>query len=207
MTFPCFKRYFFTFIFSFRTQFFDYVECLHTKVLGNICCDCAIEIEITDHVASSLPIIHSVVKLDRSHPNYFIEKKEEGMRSFDEIMEDWSETSGNDRDVNMNVPDVQTIDFEAQDVDESLGNILKLPSTPKREGKKNVKRTHPFASQNINDLKDKRMKKEQIEEEKRLRKIIRDEKSRTNALKKLEAAVKRQEKDKRMIEKLTQQLN
>lgn len=84
-------------------------------------------------------------------------------------------------------------------------SILKLPPTPQRMGKRQVKRTHPVAEENIDPLRESRVLKAQKEDEKERRKIARIEKKKKTIADKLEKVLKRKEKDLKMIEALTQQ--
>jgi hypothetical protein len=83
--------------------------------------------------------------------------------------------------------------------------ILKLPPTPKRMGKRNLKRTHPVAERNIDTMLESRVLKAQIEDSKQARKMARIEKKKITIATKLEKAKKRKEKDEKTIALLTQQ--
>ena len=87
-------------------------------------------------------------------------------------------------------------------VDEPL---LKLPPTPKRQGKRNIKRTHPFSSQNMTGMRESQMKKAKEEEDKKVRKIVRTQKKKELIAKQIESAKLKMAKASKKIDSLTQQ--
>jgi DDE superfamily endonuclease/helix-turn-helix, Psq domain/Tc5 transposase DNA-binding domain len=82
---------------------------------------------------------------------------------------------------------------------------LKLPSKSKREGKRQVKRTHPVAQGNISNMLNARELKRQKTEDLQARKLARAQKKKEAMALKLENAKKRQKKNEKLIENLTQQ--
>ena len=85
--------------------------------------------------------------------------------------------------------------------------VLKLPPTPKRQGKRNVRRTHPFSSQNIAKMQESQTKKAREDEEKKNRKAARAQKKNEMINKKIENAKVKMAKTSKILETLTQQRN
>ena len=105
------------------------------------------------------------------------------------------------------VAEVDTIqefvaEMDQENQENSFEPILELPPIPKRKGKRNIKRTHPFASQNINDLRESMIKKNRIEDEKQAKKAVRLQKKNEKILEKIEKEKKKMEKSQKMIENL-----
>ena len=68
------------------------------------------------------------------------------------------------------------IEENLQSIETQHESVLKLPPTPQRSGKRQVKKTHPVSEGNIEDMKAVKTKKEKLEIEKQARKVNRIEK-------------------------------
>jgi hypothetical protein len=84
--------------------------------------------------------------------------------------------------------------------------ILTLPPTPKRKNKRSVKRTHPFAEGNVEEMKRLKLNKEQKLTAAANRKAERIEKQNKKKAEKLEAAKKQFEKIQARLELLNQRI-
>lgn len=86
---------------------------------------------------------------------------------------------------------------------ESLDHILRLPPTPKRMGKRSVKRTHPVADGNIDGMREAAEVKKQKLEELKHRQEDRQQKKKENNLQQLEKVKLRYKKDEKLINELS----
>ena len=85
--------------------------------------------------------------------------------------------------------------------------FLKLPPTPKRAGKRTVKRTHPVSEGNIEEMKDDKTKKQKLEMEKKVRQMTRIEKQKNNIKLEIEKAMIRKQKDDEKLQRLIEKQN
>lgn len=124
-------------------------------------------------------------------------------RDFDEYVNEEQEVETN-RPFTHDCPDGL---FSLSDDDETnrpASPILKLPPTPKRKGKRNVKKTHPVAEENIDNMRESRNVKLEMEHAKQERKTARIKKQEESKAAKLAKVLKRMEKDKNTVKLLTQ---